>query len=46
MNENLFQKSEIGDLKWLTYQECMSYIRDYNYEKKQMLTKINNIINK
>ncbi len=46
INEDLFQKSEIGDLKWLTFEECMSYIRDYNYEKKQMLTKINNIINK
>ena len=46
MDEDLFQKSEIGKLKWFTYQECLTNIRYYNYEKIKMLTKINNIINK
>lgn len=45
-NEGLFQKSEIGDMKWFTFEECLSSIRNYNYEKRQMITKINNIINK
>jgi len=44
-NESLYQKSEIGNLKWMTYEECLTKIRNYNYEKKNMLFKINNIIN-
>lgn len=43
--EDKFQKSEIGDLKWFSYDECLSKIRIYNYEKKAMLSKINNIVN-
>jgi ADP-ribose pyrophosphatase YjhB (NUDIX family) len=39
-----FQKSEIGDMQWFTYEECMSKIRSYNVEKKIMLTNIYNII--
>lgn len=42
--ENLYQKSEISELKWFSFEECMKKIRSYNYEKKQMLSKINNII--
>ncbi len=45
-NEKLFQKSEIGNLKWFTYDECLQKIRIYNYEKRIMLSKINNILNK
>jgi 8-oxo-dGTP pyrophosphatase MutT (NUDIX family) len=45
-NEDKFQKSEIGDLKWFTYEECLKRIRLYNFEKRKMLIKINNIINK
>ena len=45
-NEKLFQKSEIGNLKWFTYNECLQKIRIYNYEKRIMLSKINNILNK
>lgn len=45
IDETLYQKSEIGNLKWFTFQECMKKIRFYNYEKLSMLCKINNIIN-
>ena len=45
-DETLFQKSEIGDLKWFSFEESMNHIRNYNYEKRKMLIKINNIINK
>ena len=45
-NIDSYQKSEISDLQWFNYQDCQSKIRDYNYEKKKMLDKINNIINK
>lgn len=44
-HSNNFQKSEIGDMKWLNYHQCMNVIRDYNIEKKIMLKKINNILN-
>ena len=43
---NAFQYSEIGKLKWLTYEECLEHIRDYNIEKKQMLLKVNNLVSK
>lgn len=44
-SEDLYQKSEIGGLKWFNYEDCIRYIRYYNYEKRKMLEKINNIIN-
>jgi hypothetical protein len=43
-NKN-YQKSEIGDMKWFNYDECMEKIRNYNIEKKNMLIKINTILN-
>ena len=45
-NNNSYQKSEISDLQWFNYEDCQLKIRNYNYEKKKMLEKINNIINK
>jgi hypothetical protein len=36
-----YQKSEVKNMKWLTYDECMQIIRPYNIEKKNMLTSIN-----
>lgn len=45
VNEDNFQKSEIGDLKWFSYEDCINNIRNYNYEKKEMLMKINRILN-
>ena len=44
-DEDCFQKSEIGDMKWLTFEQCMEKIRCYNSEKINMLKKINNILN-
>ena len=41
-----YQKSEVKNMKWLTYDECMNIIRPYNVEKKNMLTSINNIVHK
>ena len=40
-----YQKSEIGDMKWFTFEECIEKIRIYNNEKKNMLIKINSILN-
>jgi hypothetical protein len=39
-----YQKSEVKNMKWLTYDECMQIIRPYNIEKKNMLTNINNTL--
>ena len=45
LNDSNFQKSEIGDMKWLTINECLNLIRPYNYEKKNELNKINTLLN-
>ena len=42
---NNYQKSEIGDMKWFSFEECIMKIRNYNIEKKNMLIKINTILN-
>ncbi len=41
-----YQKSEVKNMKWLTYDECMNIIRPYNVEKKHMLTSINDTLHK
>ncbi len=43
--ETNFQTEEIGDLKWFSYEDCLSKIRDYNYEKKEIIKNINLLIN-
>tara|TARA_A100001015_G_scaffold321386_1_gene451862 strand:+ start:2633 stop:3421 length:789 start_codon:yes stop_codon:yes gene_type:complete len=35
-----FQESEVSNMKWMTIDECLTNIRDYNLEKIQMITKI------
>lgn len=41
-----YQKSEVNNMKWLSYDECMNIIRPYNTEKKIMLTNINNTLHR
>lgn len=43
-NTRGYQTSEVKNMKWLTYDECMKIIRPYNIEKKNMLTSINNTL--
>lgn len=43
--EDNFQKTEIGDMKWVDYEGCLKLIREYNYEKKNLLKQINNLLN-
>jgi len=40
-----FQKTEVSKINWFSFQECIHKIRSYNLEKKDILTKINNILN-
>lgn len=35
-----YDKYEIGDIMWFTYDDAMSHIRPYHFEKKRILTKI------
>ena len=41
-----YEISEVSDMKWLTLEECMKYIRPYNLEKKQILKDMDNVLNK
>ena len=44
--DNFSQISEISNLSWQTYNEAIRNIRDYNVEKKNVLTQINSILKK
>ena len=39
-----FQKTEVSKLQWKTIGECISSIRPYNLEKKELITKVNKAI--
>jgi 8-oxo-dGTP pyrophosphatase MutT (NUDIX family) len=39
-----YQKSEIGNMKWCNYEECLSKIRHYNTEKKHVINCVNELI--
>ncbi len=34
--KNINQKNEVGDIRWVTFQEGYSYIREYHKEKKNL----------
>lgn len=40
-----FQKTEVSDIKWFTYNEALQKIRPYNIEKIDILTRVNNLLN-
>ena len=44
-NIHNFQKSEIGNMKWMSYNETISSIRDYNYEKIDLVKRVYYILN-
>ena len=44
-NENDYQTSEVGELKWMSYNECINKIRPYNLEKIEILKKLNKVLN-
>tara|TARA_B110000967_G_scaffold209889_1_gene268353 strand:+ start:1591 stop:2487 length:897 start_codon:yes stop_codon:yes gene_type:complete len=41
---NHFQQCEVSKMKWMSYEESMKKIRPYNLEKKNILTKINTVV--
>ena len=46
IHTNQFQETEVSEMKWMSYEECMEKIRPYNLEKKNILTQVNTIIQK
>ena len=42
----MYQKSEVSEMKWFLLEECIDKIRDYNVEKIDMITKINKLLEK
>ena len=41
-----FQKSEVSEMKWMNIDECLEKIRPYNYEKIDIIHKVNHVLNK
>ena len=41
---NFNQVSEISNIKWFTFIECLKNIRNYNIEKKNVLEKLNKLL--
>ena len=39
-----FEPSEVSKMEWKTYEDCMKNIRNYNLEKKRLITNIHNTI--
>ncbi len=44
-NTSKFQRSEISNMEWKTYDECLKSIRHYNFEKINILNNINKVLN-
>jgi 8-oxo-dGTP pyrophosphatase MutT (NUDIX family) len=43
-NTNIHQFTEISDIKWLTFEECINKIRDYSKKKIEVLTTVHNML--
>ena len=41
-----YQITEVSDIKWLTFDECKTKIRPYNFERIETLTRVKSIISK
>lgn len=45
-NVTIFQKSEVSKMEWKTFPKALECIRDYNVEKKQLITRLHNSLTK
>jgi 8-oxo-dGTP pyrophosphatase MutT (NUDIX family) len=41
-----FQSSEVSNLEWKSFDTCVKVIRPYNFEKINLITRINNVLEK
>jgi hypothetical protein len=39
-----YQKSEVRNIKWVSYDDCINLIRPYNLEKINIIQKINKVL--
>lgn len=39
-----FQETEVSDIRWFNYEECVEHIRPYNLEKINILSKLNKVL--
>jgi 8-oxo-dGTP pyrophosphatase MutT (NUDIX family) len=44
LKKGQFEKSEVSKMEWVTYEQGISIIRDYNIERKRILNKIHHTI--
>ena len=44
-DKNIFQKNEISKIGWFSYTDAINLFRTYNIEKKNLLTKLEKILN-
>jgi len=44
MNIKSYQQEEVSKLEWKTYEKCMKSIREYNLEKKRLITNVHNTL--
>tara|TARA_B100000989_G_scaffold197324_1_gene149054 strand:- start:159 stop:962 length:804 start_codon:yes stop_codon:yes gene_type:complete len=42
--KDIFQVYEISKIEWVSIDNAVEYIRDYNYEKKNILIQLNNLL--
>ena len=43
-NTTNFQKTEVSNMKWLTYEQTLKHIRPYNNELINIIKKVNTLI--
>ena len=44
-NSSNFQKTEVGNMKWLTFEQVLKHIRPYNDELIHIIHKVNKLLN-
>jgi hypothetical protein len=44
INMKSFEPSEVSKMEWKSYEDCMKNIRNYNLEKKRLISNIHNTI--
>jgi len=46
LNMENYERTEVSKMEWKSYEECIECIRDYNLEKKRLITKVNQSLKK
>jgi len=46
LNMDNYERAEVSKMEWKTHDECLESIRDYNLEKKRLITKVHRALQK